>query len=73
MILFSLNNKYFPIFSGSLCGYMKIVGFEFQNIEVNRKIAMKYNNYEIGLNQMFQSFGNYLNGHKDNYDAVNIV
>ncbi len=70
-LLNTINNKYFPLFSRSLCGYMKMVGFEFQNIQGNRKIAMKYNNYQIGLNQMFQSFGNYLNDHKNNYDAVN--
>ncbi|WES33456.1 hypothetical protein P0092_17055 [Ruminiclostridium papyrosolvens DSM 2782] len=50
---------------------MKMVGFEFQNIEGNRKISMKYNNYQIGLNQMYQSFGYYINDHKNNYDAVN--
>ncbi|EPR12200.1 hypothetical protein [Ruminiclostridium papyrosolvens] len=71
-LLNTINNKYFPIFSRSLCGYMKMVGFEIdQNIESNRKIAMKYNNYQVGLNQMIQSFGNYLNDHKNSYDALN--
>lgn len=74
ILLNTINNKYFPIYSRGLSRYMKMVGFEIESDEIldkYEKNAVKYNNYQIGINQMFRSFGNYLNDHRDSYDAVN--
>lgn len=73
-LLNTINSKYFPIYTRGLSRYLKMVGFEIESYEVldkYEKVAVKYNNYQIGINQIFQSFGNYLNDHKDSHDALN--
>ncbi|WP_206608182.1 hypothetical protein [Clostridium diolis] len=74
ILLNTINNKQFPIFEPSLERYMKVVGFKIdsgEDSDIHEKTAKKYYNYQIAINQMLQSFGNYLNKDIDNYDAVN--
>lgn len=74
ILLNIINNKYFPIYTRGLSKYMEMVGFKInpdKELNKHEKNATIYSNYQIYLNQMFKSFGNYLNDHRNSYDDVN--